>query len=143
VVNDYPDLALAIGAHGVHLGQEDFPLREARALMGGRLIGLSTHSVEEALKAQGADYIGVGPIYHTATKEAGPPRGPGLIREVKAKVGMPVVAIGGIGPENLKDALEAGADAVALSGALLGAEDFLQAVRQLMDTLRQVLEELK
>ena len=122
IVNDDVSLALAVEADGVHLGQEDLPIREARKILGGQgLIGISTHSVQEALAAEkdGADYIGLGPIYHTTTKQTRPPLGCGIIREVKEKVRIPIFAIGGINLINLKEVLEAGATGVALISAIL------------------------
>ena len=122
IVNDHPDIALAADADGVHLGQDDLPVKEARKIMGkNRIIGISTHTVEQARDAgrDGADYIGFGPVFHTATKDAGRPKGVEMLREIKRQVRIPVVAIGGITTENIRPVLEAGADAVAVSSALL------------------------
>ncbi len=86
IVNDHADIAFAVGAEGVHLGQDDLPIREARKILGkNKIIGLSTHDIEQALNAkkEGADYIGFGPIFHTKTKEAGEPRGLDMLRNVK------------------------------------------------------------
>ena len=105
IVNDHPDIALAADADGVHLGQDDLPVREARKIMGkSRIIGISTHTVEQARDAarDGADYIGFGPVFHTATKDAGRPKGIEMLREIKRQVGIPVVAIGGITTENIR-----------------------------------------
>ena len=124
VVNDHPDIALASEADGVHLGQDDLPLREARKIMGSSaIIGISTHTVEQAMVARkyGADYIGFGPIFYTTTKDAGKPCGTRMLREVKKHVNIPVVAIGGINIGNVEAVIDAGADAVAVaSGILLG-----------------------
>jgi thiamine-phosphate pyrophosphorylase len=124
VVNDSVDLALAIGADGVHLGQEDLPISSARRLLGrGRIVGLSTHNVEEAEAAQveGADYIGLGPIYPTGTKESGrTPLGPEGIRRVRKAVNLPIYAIGGITLDRLSDVMTSGADGVAVISALAG-----------------------
>lgn len=122
VVNDHADIALAVNADGVHLGQSDLPLKEARKILGkGKIIGASTHSIEEAIAAEagGADYIGFGPIFHTATKDAGKPKGIGALREIKKNIKIPVVAIGGINAENLESVIASGADAVAVSSAIL------------------------
>jgi len=121
IVNDHADIAAAVNADGVHLGQEDLPLHEARKIMGKKLIGISTHSLKEAVDAAvgGADYIGFGPIFFTSTKEAGQPQGVGMVREVKRHVTIPVVAIGGISHDNVLTVLEAGADAVAVASAIL------------------------
>jgi len=122
IVNDHPDIALAADADGVHLGQDDLPVKEARKIMGkNRIIGISTHTVEQARDAgrDGADYIGFGPVFHTATKEAGKPTGIEMLREIKRQVRIPVVAIGGINARNIRPVLEAGADAVAVSSGIL------------------------
>ena len=121
IVNDDADIALAVDADGVHLGQEDLPVKEARKVMGERIIGISTHSLGEAkdAAAQGADYIGYGPLFRTKTKAAGEPRGVKMLREVRRHVLLPVVAIGGITRRNLRSVLDAGADAVAVASAIL------------------------
>lgn len=121
-VNDYPDIAAAADADGVHLGQDDLPVKEARKVVGPEaIIGVSTHSVEEAVKAEqaGADYVGVGPVFHTPTKDAGSPKGVELIHRVKDSIHIPVVAIGGIHSGNLRQVLDAGADAVAVASGIL------------------------
>lgn len=125
IVNDHADIALCVNAEGVHLGQEDLPLREARKIMGkNRIVGISTHSLEQAIEAEkgGADYIGFGPVFHTITKEAGSPKGVSMLREVKKQVTIPLVAIGGINLENIQLVLDAGADAVAVASAILSGE---------------------
>ncbi len=122
IVNDHPDIAYAVDADGVHLGQDDIPLKEARKVIGDKkLIGISTHTLEEAIDAEdgGANYIGFGPVFFTTTKEAGPPKGIELLREIKGKVKIPVVAIGGITLENVRSVLETGVDAVAVASAIL------------------------
>jgi thiamine-phosphate pyrophosphorylase len=126
IVNDSAELAMACGADGVHLGQDDMPLGTARGLIGpGKLVGISTHNIEQAIAAEqgGADYIGFGPIFSTCTKDAGEARGTGLLRQVRDSVGIPVVAIGGINEYNAQQAIEAGADAVAVITAISGAGD--------------------
>ena len=120
IVNDYTDIVLAVNADGVHLGQDDLPLKEARKILGKeKIIGISTHSIEEAIAAEagGADYIGFGPIFHTATKDAGKPKGIAALREIKKLIKIPVVAIGGIKTENLKSVIDA--DAAAVSSAII------------------------
>ena len=121
IVNDYADLALAVDADGLHLGQEDLPLAEARKLMGDRLIGISTHNLSEAAGAEkgGADYIGFGPVFHTTTKDAGGPKGLDVLEEIRKSVKIPVLAIGGIKAENVRSVLETGCYGVAVSSGLL------------------------
>jgi thiamine-phosphate pyrophosphorylase len=124
IINDYVDVALAVDADGVHLGQDDLPLAQARKIMGDRIIGISTHSLSEAVEAAaaGADYIGFGPIYATATKDAGSTCGTGPLREVKERVSVPVIAIGGITVGNLEAVLDTGCDGVAVSSGLIAAD---------------------
>ncbi len=131
IVNDHPDIALAADADGVHLGQEDFPLEDARRIMGRKIIGISTHSMEEALAAErgGADYIGVGPVFKTRTKDLGPGKGLFFLKEIREKISIPIMAIGGITPEDLPDIFVAGANAVAVSGAILDGDVFENAKR--------------
>ncbi len=121
IINDHPDIAVAVGAEGVHLGQEDMPIKAARKVAGNKIIGISTHSLKEAIDAEkkGADYIGFGPVFMTTTKDAGPPKGTELLKEIKRNVKIPVVAIGGINAENLTNVFEAGADAVAVASGLI------------------------
>lgn len=138
VVNDHADIAAAVDADGIHLGQDDLPLKEARKLLGReKIIGISTHSVEEAIRAEedGADYIGFGPVFETATKDAGTPRGTGMLEEVRGRVNIPVVAIGGIDAGSVSEVLSSGAGAVAVASAVLrgdlsqNAHLFLQGIR--------------
>lgn len=133
IVNDDPLLALRAGADGVHLGQGDLPCSQARALLGpGRIIGVSAHDpaeAEAALRA-GADYLGAGAVFATATKPDATPLDHGLLRQICA-VGLPVVAIGGIGAENLPQLAGTGVCGVAVVGALFGAADPAAAARQL------------
>ena len=136
IVNDRVDVAKAIGADGVHLGQEDLPLTDARAILGpGRLIGISTHNLAQATEAEagGADYIGYGPVFPTATKE-----NPDLVvgvaglREVRARIRIPIVAIGGINAQNASAMRAAGADCIAVVSAVLAAPDPKAAIAELL-----------
>lgn len=140
IVNDRADIALAVGADGVHLGQDDLPIAAARKLLGPeRIIGASTASVEEAVRAEreGADYIGFGHVYPTGSKaKSTPPKGPGAVREIVAAVSIPVIAIGGIHAANIRPVLEAGAWGVAVIGAVCGADDPAEAARELKDAMR-------
>jgi thiamine-phosphate pyrophosphorylase len=135
IVNDRVDIALACEADGVHLGQEDLPLRAARKLMGDRIIGISTHDVEQAREAEasGADYIGFGPMFGTTTKETGySARGLEMLRRVREAVSIPIVAIGGITEANLKEVWQAGADSAAIISDLLGADDIANKVKRIL-----------
>ena len=133
IINDHADIALAVEADGVHLGQDDLPLKEARKIMGSRIVGISTHNLDQAKEAElgGADYIGFGPVFHTTTKDAGTPKGIDIIRTVKENVSIPVIAIGGINLDNIASVINAGADSVALATAIckgdaaLNAENFV------------------
>ncbi len=134
IVNDRLHIALAAGADGVHLGHEDLPVRQARAVAGRRLlIGRSTHSLQEALAAQasGADYIGVGPVFSTPTKPDYPTVGLDLIRQVKESLRIPWFAIGGIDLSSLPLVLSAGANRAAVVRAVTGASDPEAAARAL------------
>ncbi len=142
IINDYIDIAMAVNADGVHLGQDDMPVEEARRIVGGKkLIGVSTHSLKQAIAAQdaGADYIGFGPISYTSTKDSGRPKGLKALKKIKSHVKIPVAAIGGITWENIKEVLGCGADAAAVvSGILSGdirknTEKYLSAVRNAGD----------
>jgi len=120
IINDHADIALAVGADGVHLGQDDLPLKDARKIMGDRIVGISTHDLAQAEAAEsgGADYIGYGPVFHTTTKDAGVPKGVDNVRKIKENVSIPLVAIGGINPDNAASVMCAGADAVAVATAI-------------------------
>lgn len=135
LINDRVDSALACGAAGVHLGQEDMPVDEARRVLGpDRIIGVSVSTPEEALRAEraGADYIGAGPVYATATKETGlAALGPEGIARIKRAVRIPVVAIGGIVAGNAAALAAAGADGIAVISAILGSPDARRAAEDL------------
>ena len=123
LINDRVDLALEVGADGVHVGQEDLSCHEARQRMGpDKIIGVTVHSVAEALAAQagGADYLGVSPIFSTATKaDAGAPAGVALLAEIRRRVTLPLVAIGGITLAKAPAVIAAGADAVCAIAAVV------------------------
>lgn len=139
IVNDRVDVALAAGADGVHLGQEDLPLSDARAVAGSRLIiGISTHTLEQAVEAEagGADYIGYGPIFPTASKP-NPDAVVSLegLREARRRVQLPIVAIGGITAQNIRGVLAAGIDCVAVISAVLSVPDPALAIADLVDII--------
>ncbi len=142
IVNDRLDLALAADADGVHLGQDDLPPRNARALLGAsKFLGVSTHSLEQALRAaeQGADYLGIGPIFATATKATGyEPVGCDTIRQLRARIDIPIVAIGGIRLSNVREVIRSGATGVAVISAIVGVDDITAATRAFMTAIQQV-----
>jgi len=125
IVNDRIDIALAIGADGVHLGQTDMPIGDARRLAGSLLtIGISAESVADAIRAEaeGADYIGVSPVFATPTKnDTAPPLGLAGLRAIRAAVSLPLVGIGGIKAVNAAEIIQAGADGVAVVSAIVSA----------------------
>lgn len=134
IVNDHVDLALASAASGVHLGQKDLPLVEARKLMpNDAVIGVSTATVEEALLAerQGASYVAVGAIYPTSSKAVTRPAGLETLKAVADAVSVPVVAIGGINAGNIGPVMEAGADSACVISAVLSAANTEAAAREL------------
>jgi thiamine-phosphate diphosphorylase len=139
IVNDDIETALACGADGVHLGQDDTPVPIARKIAGNRLIiGISTHSLAQALAAQedGADYIGFGPIFKTATKDAGEAKGISQLRSLKGKIKIPIAAIGGINLDNASEVIEAGADAVVVISAVSNAKDAALAARRFVELFK-------
>ena len=135
IVNDRLDVALAAGADGVHLGESDLPIGEARRLAPpGFIIGASVGSVATAVRAatEGADYVALSPTFATGSKDdAGPGRGLAVLAEIRAAVSLPIVAIGGITAENVSDVIAAGADGVAVISAVVGKDDVTAAARDL------------
>ncbi|MFW6135923.1 MAG: thiamine phosphate synthase [Chloroflexota bacterium] len=141
IVNDRVDIALAVGAEGVHVGQEDMPAPLARGLIGpGRILGVSAGTVAEARQAQvdGADYLGVGDVYGTPSKpDAGEPIGVQGLREIAEAVSIPVVGIGGITADRVAAVIEAGAAGVAVISAVVGAPDPEAAAHRLRQIVRR------
>lgn len=135
IVNDDVELALALEADGIHIGQDDLPIEKVKQLTNNRLIiGLSTSTVEEAIQAErdGADYIGVGPIFSTSTKEdAKQPIGLCTLRSVRKHVQIPIVAIGGISSDTACDLFDAGATAVATISAIINSTDIKETVERM------------
>ncbi len=138
IVNDRIDVAMACGADGVHLGQDDMPVRLARTILGpDAVIGASARSPEEAESAwrEGADYIAANLVFHTDTKtDLGEPLGIEAIAELKKASPLPLVAIGGINPSNADSVRRAGADGIAVVSAIMAAEDVQHAVELLSGT---------
>ena len=135
IVNDYADLAVALDAEGVHVGQDDLPPAAARVVVGpDRLVGLSVSAVEEAVEAASgeADYIGFGALFGTATKPDAEPAGPELLADARRRVRLPIVGIGGITAANLPEAVRAGADSLAVVSAVFSAQDPARATRELL-----------
>jgi len=140
IVNDRIDVALAIEADGVHVGQDDdMPVALARKLLGpDRLLGVSAGNLEEArvAVAGGADYLGVGPIYATKTKaDAGEPIGLPLLTELASRYSTPLIAIGSIKADNVAAVLQAGASGIAVIRAVVSAEDIVAATRALRESM--------
>ncbi|MDV2683194.1 thiamine phosphate synthase [Alkalihalophilus lindianensis] len=139
IVNDHIDVALAVDADGIHVGQDDLPLKEARKVMGPeKIIGISTHKIEEAREAEkgGADYIGVGPIFETKSKEdVVDPVTTAYIQQVAEEITIPFVAIGGIKLHNVDQVLAAGAKRVCMISEIVGADD----VRGTCETFVKIL----
>jgi thiamine-phosphate pyrophosphorylase len=133
VVNDRPDLAVLAGADGVHVGQDDLPVEEARRF--GLTVGQSTHARRE-IDASTADYLGVGPVYPTPTKQGRPPVGLDLVRYAAASARVPWFAIGGIDSSNVADVLAAGATRIAVVRAIGDASDPEAVARSLRAALR-------
>lgn len=135
IVNDDVDLAVEIGADGVHIGQEDEQIEQVRQKIGNKILGVSVHNVEEAKQAElsGADYLGVGPIFHTTTKEdIREVSGPSVIRMIRSQgITLPLVGIGGIGTENAHEVIAAGADGIAVISAISLQDSPEQSARQL------------
>lgn len=139
IVNDRPDVALLAGADGVHLGQTDLPCREARKLVGRRLlIGVSTSCMDDAKRAadDGADYCGVGPMFHTTTKHKPHLAGPDYLAQFVAQHRLPHLAIGGINVDNIATLIAAGARGVAVSSAVCAADDPAAVVRAMLDAFK-------
>jgi thiamine-phosphate pyrophosphorylase len=141
IVNDRIDVALAVKAHGVHLGQEDFPIPLAREILGPNIvIGGSAATMEEAriCLGEGADYVGFGPVFPTGSKDdAGPVSGLEILEEVVRAVPLPVIAIGGISAKNTSDVMKAGAHGIAVISAVCCQEDPEGATRALSKALQE------
>lgn len=145
IVNDRVDVARAVEADGVHLGQDDLPASVARAILGNdAIVGGSAGNPDELARCLAArvDYLGVGPMYPTPSKaDAGPAIGPAGLAEIRRATSLPIVGVGGIGADNLGPVLAAGADGVALISAVIGAADPRAAARQLRSRIEEILAE--
>jgi thiamine-phosphate pyrophosphorylase len=141
-VNDRPDIGFLSGASGVHVGQNDLPVAESRAVMGkGKFVGISTHTLEQfrLAAASHADYIALGPVFATDSKaNPDPVVGTAMIQEARKLTQKPIVAIGGISLERAKEVMEAGADSVAVISDVLKAKDPAKRARQFLDLLEPI-----
>ena len=140
IINDHPTIARNVGAEGVHLGQDDMAIAEAREIVGPECaVGKSTHSLDQAVRAfyEGADYIGFGPLFATPTKPEYPPIGLGEIAQVHDAVRIPIYCIGGIKLDNLPKVIEAGARRVVIVSGLLQATDIVAYARSAKDLLNR------
>lgn len=140
IVNDHLDIALAVNADGLHIGQEDLPLSVVRGLLPiDKIIGLSTHSLAEAQKAEaeGADYIAFGSIFPSQTKKDAKVVGLEYLRQVRQKISIPIVAIGGIDKENIIEVIAAGADGAAVISAVVTKDNIEVATRQLVNAIEE------
>lgn len=141
IVNDRLDVAIAAEADGVHLGQDDFPIPMARELLGeGRIIGGSAATLDEARKclSEGADYVGFGPVYPTSSKDdAGPVSGIDILKQVVEIIPLPIIAIGGVGAENIPDVMRAGAHGIAVISAVCCQDDPEESTRALYQALNK------
>ena len=141
IVNDHIDVALAVGADGIHVGQDDLPLDEVRRIVGpDMVIGISTHQIDEAIQAEkgGADYIGVGPIFPTNSKEdVVDPVTTSYIQQIEAEISIPYVAIGGIKRHNLKQVMDAGAKRVCMITEIVEADDVKARCEEIINLMEE------
>lgn len=137
-INDRVDVAIAVEADGVHLGQNSIPPWAVKRIAGELLIGVSTHSLEEAIEAErgGADFITFGPVFYTPSKAGyGAPLGRDMLKKVSSTISIPVFAIGGIKPEDIKGIRDSGARGVAVISGILGARDIREATEKYLRSL--------
>ena len=142
IINDRVNVARELNADGVHLGQQDMSVSEARAIIGNeKIIGVSTHNIIQARQAQkdGADYIAVGPVYPTGTKDYEPSVGLKVIREISREINVPIFAIGAITLENLDDVVKAGASRVAVCSAIINSKDIYSSTKRFKTKLNQLV----
>lgn len=141
IINDRLDVALAVEADGLHLGQQDMTISDARKISGKSLIiGISAESVDDAIRAEkeGADYIGISPVFATPTKtDTAPPLGLEGVKTIRKMIAIPIVGIGGINRQNALSVITAGADGIAIVSAIVGAEDPKDAAFELKSIVRQ------
>jgi thiamine-phosphate pyrophosphorylase len=142
LIDDRVDIALAVDADGVHIGQDDIPIETARRLLGpDKIIGLTVHNVDEALEAErlGADYIGLAPIFQTDTKEdSGEPCGVEMITQVHENVCLPIIAVGGIDKSNVTDVIKKGADGFVSVSAILNSDNVEKEIEDYIKIMNEV-----
>ena len=141
IINDHADLAAVTGSAGLHLGQTDLPVAQARRILSpGQVVGRSNHEIDELVQSQemGADHLAFGPIYATGTKGVGrPPQGVGRLRDAKEVTQLPLAAIGGINSENVRPVVEAGADGICVTAAVGLAQEPEAAASHLVEAIRE------
>lgn len=140
IIDDRLDIALAVDAAGIHVGQSDMPCEIARKLVGkDKIVGVSAHTVEEALKAQkdGADYLGVGAVFPTGTKKDATDVSMETLKEIVQKVNIPVVAIGGVNQGNVDKLADTGIDGISVISAILGKKDVRKAAKELKEAVEK------
>ena len=141
IINDRLDIAQAVDADGLHIGQEDLPLEVARALLGpGKILGYSVSNVAEAVYGEknGADYLGAGPVYHTGSKAVSiEPIGSAGLKKIKESVSIPVVGIGGIGMSNIAEVKKSGIEGISVISAILASRNIEAAARDLSNSWRE------
>ena len=137
IVNDRVDIARLAGADGVHLGQDDIPIREARKILGKVIIGISARNLKQARDAEkkGADYLGIGPIYHTKTKIENAPIGTGVLSRISKNTNIPCFAIGGITRKNIGSVRKSGGSAVAVASAAIKARNIYRSVENMKEAI--------
>lgn len=145
IVNDRLDIALAVNADGLHVGQDDLPAPVTRKFLGpDKILGVSAINVAEAIQAEkdGADYLGVGPVFEArGTKaDAGEPKGLQLIKDIRQRCSLPIVAIGGINHTNILSVMEAGSQGAAVISAVVSAADITHATQALKDQIEKVVK---
>ena len=142
LIDDWTDIAIAVNADGVHIGQKDISVEKVRRILGNdKILGLTVHNVEEAIKAEklGVDYIGLAPIFKTDTKEdSGIPCGVEMIEQVRKKVSLPIIAVGGIDKNNVVDVIKRGADGVVAVSAVLISDDVKKEVGDIIKIIKEV-----
>lgn len=138
IVNDRVEIARKADADGLHIGQSDIDITTARSILGhNKIIGVSTHTISQARRAQqsGADYIGAGPVFSTATKSYEPPVGLDYVQQVKKEITIPFVAVGGINISNVQEVLHAGGRRIAICSAIICSENIIGVTRVFKDLL--------